>query len=65
MATIRRRNGKWQVQVRRQGYKPIARSFHKRSDAEEWARYKETQADRHELPSSKEEMARYRVCNSM
>lgn len=61
MASIRKRNGKWQVQIRRQGYKPIARSFNKRTDAEEWARHKEVQADRRELLPAKDAMAQYRV----
>jgi hypothetical protein len=51
MATIRKRGGKWQVQVRRKGFDPISRSFNLKSDADEWARHIERQADRRELPA--------------
>lgn len=51
MASIRKRNGKWQVQVRRQGFAPISRVFHQRTDAEQWARHMEVKADRGELPA--------------
>jgi hypothetical protein len=49
MASIRKRNGKWQVQIRRKGFKPTSRSFFKKSDALEWARFKEGQADRRDF----------------
>lgn len=49
MATIRKRGNKWQVQVRRHGFKPVSRSFSKKSDAQEWARMKECQADRQDI----------------
>lgn len=51
MATIRKRKHKYEVQIRRRGFAPISRSFHKHADAEEWARFMETQADRGELPT--------------
>jgi hypothetical protein len=51
MATIRKRGAKWQVQIRRIGFPAISRSFHIRKDAEAWARQKELEADRCELPS--------------
>jgi integrase len=50
MATIRKRNSRWQVQVRRTGYPPISKSFLSKSDAEKWAREKERAIDRAELP---------------
>ena len=43
MASIRRRNGKYQVQVR-QGHYSKARSFTLLSDAKEWARNQELEA---------------------
>jgi integrase len=46
MASIRKRNGKWQVQVRRHGQGTKSRSFHNRTDAQQWAREQEIQADR-------------------
>lgn len=38
MATIRKRNGLWQVQVRRKSSPHIAKSFRSKSDADAWAR---------------------------
>lgn len=49
MATIRKRGGKWQVQVRRKGHCPLSKSFLSRKDAEIWGRQTEQQADRGEL----------------
>ena len=45
MATFRNRNGKWQVQVRRNGHAPRARSFLSKSDAQKWARRVEAELD--------------------
>jgi hypothetical protein len=45
MATFSKRNGKYQVQIRRKGFPAACRTFHLKSDAEEWARYMETKAD--------------------
>lgn len=53
MASIRKRGHKWQVQIRRQGFPTISRSFHTRSDAAEWARHWETKADRGDLPQNR------------
>src|SRR4051794_24819976 len=50
MASIRCRNGRWQVQVRRLGTVPLARSFDRRSAAERWARQVEGEIDRHGVP---------------
>lgn len=46
VATIRKRLGKWQVQIRRNGFQPVSRSFLQRSDAERWARQSELELDR-------------------
>src|ERR1019366_2211067 len=51
MASIRKRNGKWQVQVRKKGSSPIGRSFTLRADAQEWARETERLAERRGLHS--------------
>lgn len=59
MATIRKRLGKWNVQIRRQGMKPLSKTFLRKSDAEEWARHLEVKVDRHDLAPSREEMAQY------
>tara|TARA_R110000787_G_C13422728_1_gene445003 strand:- start:1655 stop:2641 length:987 start_codon:yes stop_codon:yes gene_type:complete len=53
MAAIRKRNDRWQVQVRRKGFDPISRSFLLKTDALEWAREIERQADRHELATDR------------
>lgn len=50
MATIRKRQDRWQVQIRRKGCRPISRSFLVKKDAELWARQMETKADRLDLP---------------
>jgi hypothetical protein len=50
MATIRRRGVTWQVQVRRQGHATLSRTFRLKADAEQWARQKEAEIDRGELP---------------
>lgn len=61
MATFRKRCGKWNVQIRRDTSAPISRTFIKKSDAEEWARHMEVQADRHDLAPSREAMAQYKI----
>ena len=54
MASVRKRNGKWQAQIRRKGQAPITKSFYSKADATAWARKKEYQADRQELqPNTK------------
>ncbi|MGB3536972.1 MAG: site-specific integrase [Mesorhizobium sp.] len=50
MATIRKRNGKYQVQVRRQGCAPISKTFLKLDDAKAWARLTEVEVDQVGLP---------------
>lgn len=52
MATIRKRKGKYEVQVRRIGQPHISRSFIERKDAQQWARLMEIAADRHDLPTT-------------
>src|SRR6266404_3270407 len=51
MATIRQRENKWQVQVRRAGSRAVSRSFLLRKDACAWARQMEVQADKAGLPA--------------
>lgn len=50
MATIRKRNTKYQVQIRRIGQRSASRTFLSRKTAEEWARQMELRADRRDLP---------------
>jgi integrase len=51
MATIRKRNGKFEAQVRRTGQPHLSRSFIERKDALQWAHQMELAADRHDLPA--------------
>lgn len=50
MATIRKRSGKYQMQVRRRGCAPISKTFPKLDDATAWARLTEVEADQIALP---------------
>jgi integrase len=45
MGTIRKRNGKFQAQVRREGIKPISKTFLTKNDAEVWVRGIEARID--------------------
>lgn len=58
MATIRKHRDKYQVQIRRKGFAPITKTFHKLSDAKEWATHQERQADRGELGPDRKELER-------
>jgi integrase len=49
MPAIRKRNNRYQVQIRRAGFPDISKSFLQYKDAKEWARLMEVQADRAEL----------------
>jgi integrase len=46
VATIRKRNGQCQVQVRRRGFDPLSKTFPARQDAVGWARQVEAEMDR-------------------
>ncbi len=46
MATIRKRNEKWQVQVRRKGFPAVSRSFDQQRDAARWGVLKEREFDK-------------------
>lgn len=61
MATIRKRQSKYQVQLRRKGFITQSRSFKNKQDALEWSRFMEIKADRGELPASRRELNRYLV----
>ena len=52
MASIRKKNQKWQVQIRRKGFAPISKTFLKKIDAIEWSRMMESKADRRDLPQT-------------
>jgi hypothetical protein len=46
MASIRERNGKYQVRVIRKGHQPLTRTFSTRTDAARWARATEVEIER-------------------
>lgn len=46
MASIRKRNGKWQARITQRNHKDIAKTFSTRQDAEKWARATELAIDR-------------------
>ena len=52
MATIRKRHGKYEVQVRRTGQPHVSRTFIEHKDAKAWARQMEIAADRNDLPTT-------------
>ena len=56
MASLRKRNGKWQVRVKRLGHQPIYKSFTRKSDAQQWARQMEAEADRQGLPANVDQL---------
>jgi len=63
MATIRKRNGKYQVQVRVQGCKPISKTFSRLDDAKTWARLTEIEAEQTGLPADPRTLARTTVAD--
>jgi hypothetical protein len=50
MATLRKRNGKWHVQIRRTGQPTHTKTFHRKADADAWAHEMDRQADTVGLP---------------
>lgn len=50
MATIRKRNRRWQVQVRRNGIGAMSKTFEKKQDALRWARETEAEFDKRYTP---------------
>lgn len=50
MAAFRKRNGRWQVQVRRTGLGTVSKTFNLKADALEWARKTESKLERGESP---------------
>ena len=52
MASIRKRGSSWQVQVRRDGFPALSKTFSTKADAVAWAREKERAIDLAELPTT-------------
>ncbi len=46
MASIRKRSGRWQAQIRKLGHEPLSKSFLYRKDAETWAKQIESEMER-------------------
>lgn len=74
MASLRYRNDKWQVQVRRYGHTPQSKSFRSKADAQRWARHIEAELDRTLIPNDPrllstitiaEVLARYRDTHTL
>jgi len=63
MASIRKRNGKFQVQVRRNNCLIASKTFHTFSDAREWARLREVQVDKGELGPRKSDLKKYNLAD--
>ncbi len=61
MATIRKRNGKYQVQVRVQGSTAISKTFTRLEDAKAWARLTEIEAEQIGLPADPRRLAKITV----
>lgn len=61
MATFLKRNNRWRVQIRRTGYPSITKTFAAKADAQAWARDKERQIDRGELPTNHHELKQITV----
>lgn len=53
MATITKRNGRWQARVRRKGFPTQTKTFSQKTDAQKWVRHVEVKIETHELPQEK------------
>ena len=51
-------NGRWQVQVRRRGYRSRTQSFLNKTDAQRWARHIETELNRTLIPNDVRALAK-------
>jgi len=48
MASLRKRNNRWQVQIRRTGLGTVSKTFNRKADALNWARIMESKLERGE-----------------
>ena len=53
MATITKRNGRWQARVRRKGFPTHTKTFANKTSAERWVRHTEVQIETHGLAKDK------------
>ncbi|MBT5240066.1 MAG: site-specific integrase, partial [Rhodospirillaceae bacterium] len=58
MASIRKRHGKWQVQVRLHAEKPISRTFNTKRDAQAWGHKTESEIQLGTFNSKAKELSR-------
>ena len=63
MASIQKRNDKWQARVRRQGHSPRSKSFASRADAQRWVRQVEQELDRSGLAYDPSQLERTTVAD--
>ena len=56
MATIRKRNGRWHVQIRKAGARPVSKTFGYQKDAESWAKIAERQIEMEGCGHSKRQL---------
>ncbi|MEC9372024.1 MAG: hypothetical protein VYB33_12055, partial [Pseudomonadota bacterium] len=49
MASIRKRNGRYQAQIRRKGYSEVSKTFSSRDAAKKWVKATETDMERGEF----------------
>ena len=60
MATITKRNGRWQARVRRKGFPTQTKTFSQKTDAQKWGRHVEVKIETHELPQEKPDYPTFR-----
>ena len=53
MATITKRNGRWQARVRRKGFPTQTKTFANKTSAQRWVRHTEVQIETHGLARDK------------
>lgn len=63
MATIRKRNGKWHVQVRRAGHPNQSKTFLSKPDAQKWGRLMEATLDKQVLPHDPKQLEQTTVAD--
>ena len=63
MATIRKRNGKWHVQVRRAGHPNQTKTFLSKPDAQKWGRLLEAELDKAVLPYDPKQLEQITVAD--
>jgi integrase len=56
MATIRKKRGKWHVQIRRKGSPQLSRTFLRKIDGVQWANEFEARVERKDLPTISEQL---------